>query len=70
MIAFGPKGDHFANVSIWFDVLPIKLEQSQIKRSRRLKQKKVSSLHFFTRPVFQMLLLISMQLESKENADP
>ena len=39
-VAFAPKGEHCANVSIWFDALPIRLEQSQIKRSRRLKQKK------------------------------
>ena len=38
-VAFAPKGEHFANVSIWFDAFPIRLEQSQIKRSRRLKQK-------------------------------
>jgi len=39
-VAFAPKGDHSANVSIWFDAFTVKLEQSQIKRSRRLKQKK------------------------------
>jgi len=39
-VAFAPKGDPTANISIWFDALPVKLEQSQIKRSRRLKQKK------------------------------
>jgi hypothetical protein len=39
-VAFAPKGEHCANVSIWFDALPVRLEQSQIKRSRRLKQKK------------------------------
>ncbi|KAL3816379.1 hypothetical protein ACHAXA_000457 [Cyclostephanos tholiformis] len=38
-VAFAPKGEHFANVSIWFDSHPVRLEQSQIKRSRRLKQK-------------------------------
>ncbi len=32
-VAFAPKGEHCANVSIWFDALPIRLEQSQIKRS-------------------------------------
>lgn len=42
-VAFAPKGDHSANVSIWFDAEPIKLEPSQIKRSRRLKQKKKSA---------------------------
>ncbi|KAL7537243.1 hypothetical protein ACHAXR_007688 [Thalassiosira sp. AJA248-18] len=49
-VAFAPKGDHNANVSIWFDALPIKLEQSQIKRSRRLKQKKKSQIRNHTRP--------------------
>ncbi|KAL7542681.1 hypothetical protein ACHAXR_011986 [Thalassiosira sp. AJA248-18] len=39
-VAFAPMGDHQANVSIWFNVAPIPLMQSQIKRSRRLKQKK------------------------------
>ena len=39
-VAFAPKGDHFANVSIWFNASPISLEQSMIKRSRRVKQKK------------------------------
>jgi hypothetical protein len=43
-VAFAPKGEHCANVSIWFDTLPIKLEQSQIKRSRRLKQKKKAQI--------------------------
>lgn len=43
-IAFAPKGDHFANVSIWFDASPVQLEQSQIKRSRRLKQKKKAQI--------------------------
>jgi len=38
-VAFAPKGDCNANVSIWFDATPIKLEPSQIKRCRRLKQK-------------------------------
>ena len=38
-VAFAPKGDCNANVSIWFDAKPIKLEPSQIKRCRRLKQK-------------------------------
>ena len=38
-VAFAPKGEHNANVSIWFDAKPIKLEPSQIKRCRRLKQK-------------------------------
>mmetsp|Transcript_26356 Transcript_26356/g.56584 ORF Transcript_26356/g.56584 Transcript_26356/m.56584 type:complete len:357 (-) Transcript_26356:331-1401(-) len=39
-VTFAPKGDHSANLSIWFDTLPVKLVQSQIKRSRRIKQKK------------------------------
>ena len=39
-VAFAPIGDHTANCSMWFDALPVKLEQSQIKRLRRLKQKK------------------------------
>ena len=43
-VAFAPKGDHSANVSIWFDAQPVKLEQSQIKRSRRLKQKKKTQI--------------------------
>lgn len=38
-VAFAPKGEYNANVSIWFDAKPIKLEPSQIKRCRRLKQK-------------------------------
>lgn len=38
-VAFAPKGDSNANVSIWFEATPIKLEPSQIKRCRRLKQK-------------------------------
>lgn len=38
-IAFAPKGDHGSNVSMWFDETPVSLEQSQIKRSRRMKQK-------------------------------
>ena len=38
-VAFAPKGDCSANVSIWFEAKPIKLEPSQIKRCRRLKQK-------------------------------
>ena len=43
-IAFGPKGDTFANISIWFDAPILKLEQSSIKRSRRLKQKKKAQI--------------------------
>lgn len=43
-IAFAHKGDHTSNLSIWFDALPIELGQSQVKRSRRLKQKKVSQI--------------------------
>lgn len=43
-IAFAPKGDHFANVSIWINASPVQLEQSQIKRSRRLKQKKKAQI--------------------------
>jgi hypothetical protein len=43
-VAFAPKGEHCANVSIWFDAVPIRLEQSQIKRSRRLKQKKKAQI--------------------------
>ncbi len=40
-VAFAPKGDHFANVTIWFSPCPVfNLEQSQIKSIRRLKQKK------------------------------
>ncbi len=39
-VAFAPKGDYFANVSIWFNASPISLEPSMIKRSRRVKQKK------------------------------
>ena len=35
-VAFAPKGDHGANVSIWLDAHPVKLEQSQIKRSRKV----------------------------------
>jgi len=50
-VAFAPKGDHTANVSIWFDARPIKLEQSQIKRSRRCKQKKKAQIrNEHTRP--------------------
>mmetsp|Transcript_543 Transcript_543/g.1198 ORF Transcript_543/g.1198 Transcript_543/m.1198 type:complete len:358 (-) Transcript_543:396-1469(-) len=50
-VAFAPKGDHNANVSIWFNALPVKLEQSQIKRSRRLKQKKKAQIrNDHTRP--------------------
>ena len=37
-VAFAPKGDPNSNFSIWFDEEPIKLEQTQIKRSRRMKQ--------------------------------
>ena len=43
-VAFSPKGDSNANVSIWFDAKPIKLEPSQIKRCRRLKQKNKAQL--------------------------
>ncbi len=43
-VAFAPKGEHCANISIWFDALPIRLEQSQTKRSRRLKQKKKAQI--------------------------
>lgn len=43
-VAFAPKGDHSANVSIWFDATPIQLAQSQIKRNRRLKQKKKAQI--------------------------
>ena len=49
-VAFAPKGDHSANVSIWFDGRPIKLEQSQIKRCRRLKQKKKAQVNNHIRP--------------------
>jgi hypothetical protein len=38
-VAFAPKGEYNANVSIWFDAKPIQLEPSQIKRCRRIKQK-------------------------------
>ena len=48
-VAFSPKGDK-ANVSIWFDAEPIKLEPSQIKRSRRLKQKKKTKITNHTAP--------------------
>ena len=37
-VAFAPKGDPTSNFSVWFDEEPIKLEQTQIKRSRRMKQ--------------------------------
>lgn len=37
-VAFAPKGDTACNFSIWFDEEPVKLEQTQIKRSRRIKQ--------------------------------
>eukprot|EP00984_Skeletonema_dohrnii_P009133 scaffold3456_cov78-Skeletonema_dohrnii-CCMP3373.AAC.13 len=43
-VAFAPKGDCSANVSIWFEAKPIKLEPSQIKRCRRLKQKNKAQL--------------------------
>mmetsp|Transcript_45930 Transcript_45930/g.96449 ORF Transcript_45930/g.96449 Transcript_45930/m.96449 type:complete len:557 (+) Transcript_45930:62-1732(+) len=43
-VAFAPKGDHSANVSIWFNADPTKLDQSQIKRSRRLKQRKKTQI--------------------------
>jgi len=43
-VSFAPKGDHCANVSIWFDALPTELEKSQIKRSRRIKQKKKAQI--------------------------
>lgn len=49
-VAFSPKGDKSANVSIWFDAEPIKLEPSQIKRSRRLKQKKKTQITNHTAP--------------------
>jgi len=31
-VVFAPKAEHNANLSIWFDAEPVKLEQSQIKR--------------------------------------
>lgn len=37
-VAFAPKGDAGANVSIWFDARPIELAPSAIKDIRRLKQ--------------------------------
>jgi hypothetical protein len=37
-VAFSPKGDTACNFSIWFDEEPVRLEQTQIKRSRRIKQ--------------------------------
>ena len=37
-VAFAPKGDTNCNFSIWFDEEPVRLEQTQIKRSRRIKQ--------------------------------
>ena len=37
-VAFAPKGDTSCNFSIWFDEDPVRLEQTQIKRSRRIKQ--------------------------------
>ena len=37
-VAFAPKGDTSCNFSIWFDEEPVRLEQTQIKRSRRIKQ--------------------------------
>ena len=50
-VAFAPKGEHFANVSIWFDASPVRLEPSQIKRSRRLKQKNKAQIrNEHTRP--------------------
>jgi hypothetical protein len=52
-VAFAPKGDHFANVSIWFGADIVSLEQSQIKRNRKLKQKKkelIRNNHGITHP--------------------
>lgn len=50
-LAFGPKGDHFANISFWFDEEIIPLEQSEIKRIRRAKQKNKTSIrNGHTRP--------------------
>ena len=44
-VAFAPKGDHFSNISIWFNPCRMfSLEDSQIKRIRRLKQKKKISI--------------------------
>ncbi|KAL7467982.1 hypothetical protein ACHAXS_008202, partial [Conticribra weissflogii] len=43
-LAFAPKGDHFANISFWFDEKLIPLEQSEIKRIRRAKQKVKTSI--------------------------
>ena len=43
-VAFGPKGQHDANLSLWFNTPAIKLEPSQIKRCRRLKQKKKAQI--------------------------
>ena len=43
-VAFAPKGQHDSNLSFWFNTPAIKLEASQIKRSRRLKQKKKAQI--------------------------
>ncbi|KAL7520235.1 hypothetical protein ACHAWX_004968 [Stephanocyclus meneghinianus] len=43
-VAFAPKGDPSCNFSIWFDEEPVKLEQTQIKRSRRIKQKNKTNI--------------------------
>ncbi|KAL7461607.1 hypothetical protein ACHAXS_002024, partial [Conticribra weissflogii] len=43
-LAFAPKGDHFANISFWFDEEIIPLEQSEVKRIRRAKQKIKTSI--------------------------
>jgi hypothetical protein len=43
-VAFAPKGEANCNFSIWFDECPIKLEQTQIKRARRIKQKNKTNI--------------------------
>ena len=49
-VAFAPKGDHGANVSIWFDARPVELEEGQVKRRRRLKQRRKSRFQDYVRP--------------------
>jgi hypothetical protein len=43
-VAFAPKGQHDSNLSFWFNTPAIKLEASQIKRSRCPKQKKKAQI--------------------------
>jgi len=70
-VAFAPKGQHDSNLSFWFNTPAIKLEASQIKRSRRLKQKKKAQIrNEFSHPNANGALISRTCSADFPNGDP